>query len=136
MMDFLALAFARLRILQGRAKEVLELLPKLEDRSDQLALRAMAMTDLGDVARGKTALAELTKIPRAYARLRQGEAEAYINQSDTTAATLAAMHEAARAGPEALWLAKEAIHESKFSPFLDSGNKSARQAEKKVATLF
>jgi hypothetical protein len=57
-------------------------------------------------------------------------------QSDTTAATLAAMHEAARAGPEALWLAKEAIHESKFSPFLDSGNKSARQAEKMVATLF
>jgi tetratricopeptide (TPR) repeat protein len=136
MMDSLALDFARLRILQGRAKEVLELLPKLEDRSDQVALRAMAMSDLGDVAKGKTPLAELTKIPGAYAPLRQGEAEAYINQLDTTAATLAAMHEAARAGPEALWLANEAIHESKFSPFLVSGNKSARKAEKKVAALY
>lgn len=118
MEESLVLDFARLRILQNRSDGALDLLPRLEHRADQLALKAMALKGRGDDTGSETILAELAGLPGPYARLRQGETEAYLYQLDTTEKTIDAIHEASTADTEAQRLAKIAILESQFSPFL------------------
>jgi Tfp pilus assembly protein PilF len=118
MADSLAPQIAQLRILQGRPEDTLALLGKLEERADQLSLRAMALNDLGDLAASEAALAELASLPGPYARLRQGEAETYVYEVDATRRTLAAIDEAGTAGPEAFRQAQIARDELLYSPFL------------------
>ena len=118
MEDSLALVFARLRVLQGRPEEALDLLARLEERADQLALKAMALNDRGDAPESEKVLAALARLTGPYARLRQGETEAYLYQVDTTEKTINAIHKARTAAPEALRMAEIAIIESQVSPFL------------------
>jgi len=134
MKDVLALDFAHLLILQGRPKEALKWLPKLEE-ADRLALRVMALNDLGDTFGSKSALAALTSLPGAYARLRQGEAEAYIHNVDTAEHTLAAIQAVGAMGPEAFKLAQLAKEEFSISPFLTPGEESGKDGGKGIAVL-
>ena len=103
---------------QGRPEEALDLLPRLEERADQLALKAMALNDRGDATRSQRFLAELASLPGPYARLREGETEAYLYQIDNTGKTIDAINEAGTVNTDALKLAKIAIVETKVSPFL------------------
>jgi len=118
MEESLALDFARLRILQDRPEEALDLLPRLEERADQLALEAMALRDRGNAIRSKRILAQLANLPGPYARLREGETEAYLYQIDNTEKTIDAINKAGTVNTDAQKLASVAIHETQFSPFL------------------
>ena len=133
MADLLALTMAHLRILQGRPEDALDLIGKLEDRADQLSVRAMALNDLGDPAASEAALADLAGLPGPYARLRQGEAETYVYQVDATQNTIAAIDEAGTAGPEAFRQAQFAYDESLYSPFLVSIDRFRRDAGRELA---
>lgn len=122
LVDSMALEYAHLRILQGRPDEVLELLPELDDTEDRLALQAMALSDLGEVAESQAALSELAKIPGARARLREGEAAAYIHKTDTSDRTVAAIREAySEVSGASIWV-EIMIEESVYSPFLAPGD--------------
>jgi len=118
MEESLALDFARLRILQDRPEEALDFLQRLDERADQLALKAMALDDLGDATSSERFLAELASLPGPYARLREGETEAYLYQIDNTEKTIDAINKAGTVNTDAQKLASVAIHETQFSPFL------------------
>ncbi|WP_162846168.1 tetratricopeptide repeat protein [Seongchinamella sediminis] len=119
----MAFEYAQLRTLQGRPDKVLELLPELEEAVDRLALQAMALSDLGEVVESKAALSELAEIPGARARLREGEAAAYIHRTDTRDRTTAAIREALSEDPGADKWEDTIIEESIYSPFLALGDR-------------
>ncbi len=128
--DSMALEYGILRILQGRPDEVLELLPQLDETADRLALQAMALSDLGKAARSRAALSELEKIPGALARLREGEAEAYIFRTDTRQRTVAAIRATDSERSKGYRLVSGMIDDSDYSPFLALGDRYGRDADR------